>query len=109
MKDYYDLITNAVALLRKNQKKSFNVRSISENTKEDYLFLVCDTDDGIVTSENAFIVFKVKIPFSDFSSTRIPLDDEAGVPNQDNYGDNAHLVRISYRIFKAYKAAVKKL
>lgn len=110
MKDYYVLIEQAVELLKsRNKLNPLNIRSVSENNKDGYIFLVCDTDNGIITSEAAFVVFKVKIPLDDFSSTHRPIDDEASIPASVIGKDDSYVLRIAYRIFKAYKAAREQI
>ena len=58
--------------------------------------MVCDTDDGVITSEDAFIVFKVKIPFDDLSASRQPIDDEASIPASAIGKDGSYVLRIAY-------------
>lgn len=110
MKDYYILIEQAVELLKSHNKLNpLNIRSVSENNKDGYIFLVCDTDNGVITSESAFVVFKVKIPIDDFSSTHRLIDDEASIPASAIGKDESYVLRIAYRIFKAYKAAREQI
>ena len=65
---YYKYIADAVNALRNTKGLTINVRSISENSIDKFIYLVCDTDNGLVGNVDPYMVFKVKIPFDDLSS-----------------------------------------
>ena len=111
--DYYDLINEAFTRFRKSYKRGkipFNLKDISEFSKLNCVVLTLDTDDGIATSNAPYLVFKVIIPFDDFSPTSQPIDDE--MPTQGitvKTTKSRILLRVGYRMLKAFKEAVQKI
>ena len=104
----YELITVAVEKLKKNKNLLLNVRDIVESKIDNCIYLTCDTDDGKASSVAPYLVFKAIIPFDDLSSSPQSIDGVAkisqGMANADKI-----LLRIAYRIFRAYKDAVKHI
>lgn len=107
--DIYNLVTESAKALRRNNKiNSLNIRSIVQLNKDDSVLLVCDTEDGILSSTEPWIGFKVLIPCDVFESRDLPLDEEANVSPSANFNIKI-AIRISYYIFKAYKDAKKQI
>ena len=106
--NYYEIINECIKALRRNKDININLRNIIEISKDESILLVCDTDDGIVTSTEPWFTFKVLVPQNAFTSSTDDVDAQAKMPPNASLETKATL-RISYRIYKAYKKAAKQI
>ena len=105
--DYDILITEAVIHLRRKMN-NLNVRFPIEHRNDGSLALICDNSDNIVTSNKPYLTWRVIVEPNDFSSTRQPIDDESN-PDKAVSLEHTIIVRIGWRIFKAYKDATEAI
>lgn len=104
----YELITVAVEKLKINKNLLLNVRDIVESKVDNCIYLTCDTDDGKASSVTPYLVFKAIIPFDDLSSLPQSIDGVANI-HQGMPAADKILLRIAYRIFRAYRDAIKQI
>lgn len=101
----YSIVAEIIEALKRNNKiNPLNVRKIIDIEQDDSILLVCDTDDGNITSVEPWIGFKVFIPREAFISNNLPMDEVANIPQSTSIPTRIR-ARIAYYIFEAYKKA----
>ena len=105
--NYYEIVAEVVESFRKT-KKIEKLRVSNYLEYQDCIFLVCDTDDGIINNNDPYIGFKVRIPSDDFLPSERPIDRKAGI--KDNLPQDVVVrLRVAYQIYSKYKEAKEQI
>ena len=106
--NHYDLINECIKSLRRVKGIDINLRNIIEIGQDESILLVCDTDNGNITSTDPWFAFKVLVSPDVFTASIHDLDAVAQIPLDKSLNVKVAL-RIAYCIYTAYKEAAKQI
>ena len=86
-----------------------NIHLTGEELKDGSAIYECDTRSNSKDVDSCWIGFKVAVPPEDYSTSPQPIDAQAGTLNGSLSEEAVIICRVAYRIFEAYKAALKNV
>ena len=107
--EIYDFLTKVIRSFRKTNKiNPLNIRKVVDVKDNEAILLICDTEDGIVSSTEPWIGFKVLVPREVFVASHLPIDERPNFPQLDNLELKIES-RLSVLIIDAYREATKNI